>query len=113
MEDRIGGEGNVEPPAAHPDASAEAGQAPGGADASRPASPQPDSQTADPVPGFMRTFPNVWEFLAFTKAEVERSEPSSSSWEEDVHAREERVAADEELLNARELRLSRQHEELQ
>ena len=68
------------------------------------------------MPGFTRTFPNVREFLAFAKAEVERQEPSTSSWEEAVHAHEERVAVDEELLNTRELRLScqqTQHEELQ
>ena len=57
-------------------------------------------------------FPNVWEFLAFAKAEVGWQAPTLSSWEEEVRAREERVAADEELLNARELRLSREHEEL-
>ena len=57
-------------------------------------------------------FPNIQEFLAFAKAEVEWQAPSPSSREEEVHIREERVAVDEELLNARELRLSRQHEEL-
>ena len=51
--------------------------------------------------------------MAFAKAEIERQVPSPSAREEEVHAREERVAADEELLNAREVRVSRQHEELQ
>ena len=51
--------------------------------------------------------------MAFVKAEIDRQVPSPSAREEEVHAREERVAADEELLNARELRLSREHEELQ
>ena len=50
--------------------------------------------------------------MAFTKAEFKQQKPSSPSWVEAVHAREERVAAEEELLNARELRLSNQHEEL-
>ena len=44
------------------------------------------------------------------RAEIEWQAPSPSSQEEEVHAREARVAADEEMLNARELRLSRQHE---
>ena len=56
-------------------------------------------------------FPNVREF--FSKAEVERQAPSPSSREEEVRSREERLAVDEDLLNAHELSLSRQHEELQ
>ena len=47
-------------------------------------------------------FPNVKEFLAFTKAELKQQEPSPSSGEEAVRAREERVEMEEELLNARE-----------
>ena len=35
--------------------------------------------------------------MAFARAEIERQAPSPSSQEEEVHAREERVAADEEL----------------
>ena len=51
--------------------------------------------------------------MAFAKAEVGRQAPSYSLREEQVRAREMRVAADEEMLNAREIRLSRQQEELQ
>ena len=42
--------------------------------------------------------------MAFVRAEIGRQAPSPSSREEEVRAREERVAADEEMLNARELR---------
>ena len=58
-------------------------------------------------------FPNIEEFLAFMKAELKQHEPSSSSREVAVRAREERVAVEEELLNAWEHRLSKKQNELQ
>ena len=66
---RTGGEGDVEPPAARSKPDAEVDQEPGDAHASTSVSPRPDQQTANPEPGFTRTFPNVKEFLAFAKAE--------------------------------------------
>ena len=109
-EDLAGGEDDVKSPAARSEPDSEVEQAPGDAHASRPVSPWPDPQTANPAPRFTRTFPNVKEFLAFAKAEFKQQEPSSSSWEEAVRAREERVVVEEELLHARELRLTNQHE---
>ena len=99
-------EDDVEPSAARPEPDTNVEKAPGDARASRPVSPRPDPQTMKPAPGFTRTFPNVKEFLAFAKAEFKQQEPLSPSWKEAVGAHEERVAAEEELLNARELRLS-------
>ena len=76
MENHAGGEGDVEPPAAQSNPNTEAEQAPGDAYASRPTSPWPDQQTANPEPGFTRMFPNFKEFLAFAKAELKQQEPS-------------------------------------
>ena len=69
-EDHAEDEGDVEPPAAHLELGTEAEQAPGNIHASKPASPQPDPPATDPALGFTRTFPNVKEFLAFTKAKI-------------------------------------------
>ena len=99
-EDRTEGDGVVEPPAYQSDPNADAEQAPDDAHASRPASPRPEQQTANPEPGFTRTFTNVKDLLAFAKAELKQQGPSSSSEEEAVWAHEERVAMEEELLNA-------------
>ena len=112
-ENRGRGKYDVEPPADRSNPSTEAEQAPGDAHASRPVSPQPEQQTASPEPGFSRTFPNIKEFLALAKAELKHQEPSSSSGEEVMRARGERVAIEEELLNAREQRLTNQQKKLQ
>ena len=44
--------------------------------------------------------------MAFAKAEIKQRVPSYPVREEEVRAREMQVAADEEMLNARELSLS-------
>ena len=62
---------------------------------------------------FSRSFPITREFLTFAQAEIERRVPHGSIREEELHAREARVAADEDMLDARELRVSRLEETLQ
>ena len=111
--DPAGNERDVEPPAILPERRAEAGQLPGSALVTRPASVPSVEQAADPASGFTRSVPSTREFLAFVRAEVERSAPHGSAREEELHAREAHVAADEERLDARELRVSRLEETLQ
>ena len=68
---------------------------------------------ADPEPGFSRSFPDIGEFLAFAWAEIKRRVPSCSSRKEELRAREACLAADEDMLDARELRVALLEETLQ
>ena len=91
----------------------EAGQPSGSSLVTKPAGDPPVPRVADPAPGFSKIFPSTREFLAFTRAEIEWPALSCPLRGEELHAREVREAADEEMLDARELRVSRLEEELQ
>ena len=70
--DLAGGDGDVEPPAIHPERGADAGQPSGSALVTKTAGALLVPWVEDLAPGLSKTFPDTGEFLAFARAEIEQ-----------------------------------------